>query len=188
MGVRVTRSIPDRGEAVMDRGFVHIYTGDGKGKTTAAIGLSIRAVGAGLRVWFGQFIKKGQYSEINALARFEPHLQVVQFGSGRFLGKVPSEDARHRAVAGLEEARQALHSGQYGVVVLDEILVTLGKGLIEEPALLDLLDGRPEAVELVLTGRGATAAVMERADLVTEMRAVKHYYEAGVPARRGIEK
>ncbi len=170
------------------QGFVQVYTGDGKGKTTAALGLALRAAGAGLRVYFGQFIKNGDYSELRALARFADRVTVAQFGLGRFVGREPAPEDREAARQGLREIHNVLVSGAYDLVIGDEANVAASRGLIDEANLLELIDQRPPQVELVLTGRGAPAAVLARADLVTEMRAVRHYYDQGVGARVGIEK
>ena len=170
------------------QGFVQVYTGDGKGKTTAALGLALRAAGAGLRVYFGQFIKNADYSEIKALARFADCITVRQFGRGCFLLTEPAPEDRAAARRGLDGVRRALVSGDYDLVIADEANVAVHRGLIDEADLLALIDTRPPRVELVLTGRGAPAAVLARADLVTEMRAVRHYYDQGVGARVGIEK
>ena len=175
------------GRAAM-QGFVQIYTGDGKGKTTAALGLTLRAAGAGLRVYFGQFIKNGDYSELTGLARFADCITVAQFGLGRFVGREPAPADREAAQRGLQAIRRALVSGAYDLVIADEANVAASRALIDEAALLELIDLRPPQVDLVLTGRGAPAAVLARADLVTEMRAVRHYYDRGVAARVGIEK
>lgn len=170
------------------RGFVQVYTGDGKGKTTAALGLALRAAGAGLRVFIAQFAKGVRSGEHAALERLADRIAVQQYGRGCLIVGQPSEEDRAAARRGLAEARQALLSGDYQVVILDEANVAVQLGLFPVEALLELLDARPQGVELVLTGRGAHPSVLERADLVTEMRKVKHYFDRGVPARRGIEK
>ena len=169
------------------QGFVQVYTGDGKGKTTAALGLALRAAGAGLRVYFGQFIKNADYSEIKALARFADCITVRQFGRGCFLLTEPAPEDRAAARRALEGLSEALTSGDYDLVIADEANVAVALGLIEPDDLVSLIDLRPEQVELVLTGRGAPDAVLARADLVTEMRCVRHYYDRGVLARPGIE-
>ena len=169
------------------QGFVQVYTGDGKGKTTAALGLALRAAGAGLRVYFGQFIKNADYSEIKALARFADCITVRQFGRGCFLLTEPAPEDRAAARRALEGLSEALTSGDYDLVIADEANVAVALGLIEPDDLVALIDQRPEQVELVLTGRGAPDAVLARADLVTEMRCVRHYYDRGVLARQGIE-
>jgi cob(I)alamin adenosyltransferase len=170
------------------KGYVQVYTGDGKGKTTAAIGLAIRAAGAGWRVFIGQFLKKGGYSELRALDRFSDLITVEQFGTGAFVGKTPSPSDFASARDGWSRIEAVLGSGEYRMVILEEINVAVGLGLVPLGDLLALLEGRPPGVELVLTGRNADPSVVERADLVTEMRPVKHYYEKGVAARTGIEK
>ena len=174
------------GRAAM-QGFVQIYTGDGKGKTTAALGLALRAAGAGLRVYFGQFIKNADYSEIKALARFADCITVRQFGRGCFLLTEPAPEDRAAARRALDAIGLALVSGDYDLVIADEANVAVALGLIEPDDLVALIDLRPEQVELVLTGRSAPDAVLTRADLVTEMRCVRHYYDRGVLARPGIE-
>ena len=171
-----------------NRGYVQVYTGDGKGKTTASLGLIIRALGAGLSVYLGQFIKAGRYSEIECLESLpSAKLTCKQYGKGCFIFREASDEDRMAAREGLFEARAALVSGEYQVVVLDEINVACSLGLISTDDVLSLLDARPQGVELVLTGRGAPDEVLNRADLVTEMCEVKHYYKEGVLARKGIE-
>ena len=169
------------------QGFVQVYTGDGKGKTTAALGLALRAAGAGLRVYIGQFIKNADYSELTTLHRLADCITVQQFGRGCFLLTEPCQADIEAAQAALAAIDAVLASGAFDLVIADEINVACALGLINEQDILDLMARRPAAVELVLTGRGAPAAVIERADLVTEMRPIKHYYEQGVLARKGIE-
>lgn len=169
------------------QGFVQVYTGDGKGKTTAALGLALRAAGAGLRVYIGQLIKNADYSELRTLHRLADLITIEQFGRGCMLVTKPEQADIDAARAGLLALRTALHSGTFDLVIADEINVACALGLLVEQDLLDLLAERPETVELVLTGRGAPASVLDRADLVTEMRSIKHYYDQGVSARKGIE-
>lgn len=175
----------------MTEGFVQVYTGEGKGKTTAALGLCLRALGAGLSVYFGQFLKgrpSAELASLEALAGLPgARLRVSRFGTGRFLGRTPGPEDLAAAAAGLAEAREELASGGRDLVVLDEACVALSRGLLPRPAFEALLEVRPAGTELVLTGRGAPAWLIERADLVTELRAVKHYFDRGVAARRGIE-
>ncbi len=170
------------------KGYVQVYTGDGKGKTTAALGLSIRAVGAGLTVYIAQFMKMGDYSEIKAMAEFKGRVTIEQFGAGRFVKGRPSPEEIESGRKGLEKAEQALVSGLYDVVVMDEANVAASCGVIEVEALARLIDLKPEQTEFIITGRGAAESIMEKADLVTEMREIKHYYRKGVHARIGIEK
>lgn len=170
------------------KGYVQIYTGDGKGKTTAALGLALRAAGAGFKIHIGQFIKSGEYSEIKALARFSELITVEQYGKGRFIKGKPSEDDVNMARAGLQQLRRAVSSGEYQVVIADEGNVAVTCELISQTDLIDLIDNRHPDTELIITGRGAAPEVLTRADLVTEMRPIKHYYDRGVAARLGIEK
>lgn len=177
-----------RGAARLRKGYIQIYTGQGKGKTTAALGLLLRASGAGLRVYLGQFMKKGQYSEIKAIAARFPEVTVKQFGHGRFVRGQPSAEALLAAARGLGRLCQALVSGDYDVVVGDELMTVVSTGMLAPEDVIAVMERKPEHVELVLTGRGAPRELVNRADLVTEMRLVKHYMDAGVMARPGIEK
>lgn len=170
------------------KGYVQVYTGDGKGKTTASLGLSIRAAGAGLRVYIAQFIKSGDYSEIKALKRFDDLITVEQFGLGRFIRGKPADADIKAGAAGIEKIKRVFSEGRYDVVIVEEGNTAAACGVILVEALLELIDIRPESTELVITGRGADPRVIEKADLVTEMQAVKHYYDKGVAARVGIEK
>lgn len=169
-------------------GYIQVYTGDGKGKTTAALGLALRAAGAGLKVYMAQFIKSGNTSEIKALSRFADRIGVEQFGLGRFIKGKPSPEDMAAAQKGLEAIRNALTSGQYQVVIMEEGNVAAKCGLFPVDEILAIMSQKPVGVELIITGRGADARVIDKADLVTEMKAVKHYYQAGVAARTGIEK
>jgi cob(I)alamin adenosyltransferase len=169
-------------------GLVQIYTGDGKGKTTAALGLALRAAGYGLRTYIGQFMKGQAYGELEAAKLLTPYLTIEQYGLPTFVHvhEATPEDVR-MAHEGLEKARAALHSGQYAIVVLDEVCVALHFELLTLEEIMVLLDERPAGVELVLTGRRAPAALLDRADLVSEMCEVKHPYAKGIQARKGIE-
>lgn len=170
------------------KGFTQVYTGNGKGKTTAALGLSLRAAGAGLRVYIIQFLKKGDYSEIKALERFSGQIQVEQYGQGRFVRGRPAPEDVESARNGLNKAREVIQSGNHQLVVLEEANVAMSLGLIDSGELIELIDQKPDHVELVITGRDAPPELVDRADLVTEMKEVKHYYQKGVQARIGIEK
>lgn len=173
----------------MKNGQFQVYTGNGKGKTTAAIGLAVRASGAGLRVFFGQFIKDNAYSEIGVLKTL-PGVHVEQFGTGEGMlaGRAETADDHACAQAGLARIREAMASGDYDLVVADEINVACRLGLISEDAWRACALARPNSVELLFTGRGAPAFAAEIADLMTEMREIRHYYgEKGLPARKGIE-
>lgn len=166
-----------------------VYTGDGKGKTTAVLGLLMRACGACLRPRLFQFLKKGMYSELKTLRDRFPEIEVDQFGSGKFitdLNNIPQED-RDLAARGFAMAREAVMSGDYDLVILDEANTAMSMGLLSVDAMLGLMRDKPERTELVLTGRDAPQAIIDAADLCTDMRMVKHYYQQGVPARKGIE-
>ena len=172
----------------LQKGYTQVYTGNGKGKTTAALGLALRASGHGMHTYIGQFMKGQHYGELDAL-RDHPHITIEQYGDVRCIRReevTPEHVAQ--AQRGLELAREAMLSGQYDIVVLDEINVTIWFGLLTVEEVLAFLDERPEHVEVVLTGRRAPPELIERADLVTEMREVKHYYQQGVLAREGIER
>ena len=169
------------------KGYIQVYTGEGKGKTTAALGLALRAAGAGLRIFIVQFLKAGTYSEIQALRRLSDRISIEQYGSGRFVVGTPSPEEIDAAGRGLARAGEILSAGDHELVILDEANVATALGLFSVSALLDVMARKPPAVELVLTGRGAAAEVIRQADLVTEMRPVKHYYDRGVAARIGIE-
>ena len=170
------------------KGYIQVYTGNGKGKTTAALGLAIRAAGAGLKVYIAQFIKMGEYSEIKALERFKDLITVEQFGKGRFIKGAPSDSDIKAAQAGIKKIKKILSAGQHQVVIMEEANVAAGVGLLPVEVLLEIMDEKPENIELVITGRGADPRVIEKADLVTEMKEVKHYYQKGIAARIGIEK
>ena len=170
------------------KGYVQVYTGDGKGKTTAALGLSLRAAGAGLKVFIAQFIKMGDYSEIKALERFSDLITVEQYGLGRFIKGKPSPDDIEAAKKGLEKIHAVLMEAGHDVVIMEEANVAVMCGLFSANDILGLISIKPESVELIITGRGADPRIVEKADLVTEMKCIKHYYEKGVQARTGIEK
>jgi cob(I)alamin adenosyltransferase len=172
------------------KGYVQVYTGNGKGKTTAALGLALRAAGRGLRTYVGQFLKGQVYGELAAARKLKPYIIIEQFGRKGFVHVTenPDEDDIRRARSGLEKCRRAMLSGRFSIVVLDEINVALHFRLLEEKDVLGLIERKPAGVELVLTGRYAPPSILRRADLVTEMKDKKHYYAHGVRARTGIEK
>lgn len=170
------------------KGYVQVYTGNGKGKTTAALGLALRAAGAGLRVFIAQFLKQGDYSEIKALQKFSDQITIEQFGLGRFIKGRPSDDDIEAAAEGCLEIEKVLKKGEHDIVVLEEANVAVSCGLFDKKRLLELIDMKPDHVEIVVTGRYACEELIERADLVTEMVEVRHYFKEGVMARTGIEK
>ena len=171
----------------MERGYVQVYTGDGKGKTTAALGLALRAAGAGMRVFIAQFAKGMRSSELASLARLAPLVEARQYGTGRFITDVPSPGDTAAAREGLAAARVAIESGAWDMIILDEANIATWFGLFSVEELLALIDLAGGRMEIVITGRRADPRVIERADLVTEMREVRHYHARGVPARTGIE-
>ena len=172
------------------RGYIQVYTGNGKGKTTAALGLALRAAGSGFRTYIGQFMKGQRYGELASVKKLAPLVKIEQFGRRSFLHvtKTPDPEDVRRAEYGLERCLAAMLSGRYDIVVLDEVNVAVFFNLLTAREVLAVLDEKPASVELVLTGRYAPPSLIRRADLVTEMKERKHYYRQDIPARRGIEK
>lgn len=172
----------------MRKGYIQVYTGNGKGKTTAALGLALRAAGSGLRVFIVQFIKKRRCSEHRIIReRFSDLITIEQYGEGLILKRDPAEADRRSAQKGLAKIRKIIESKAYDVVILDEINVAVRYKLVELEDLLEIMEGKPKGTELVITGRYADPRVIEKADLVTEMREIKHYMARGLKARLGIE-
>jgi len=170
------------------KGYLHVYTGNGKGKTTAAIGQAIRAAGAGLPVLFAQFVKGMKYSEITALERFKDLIAVRQYGRGCFIEREASDEDIAEACKGLEEIEKVLSAGAYRLVVLDEANIALHYKLFSVERFLSVLDKRRMDCDIVVTGRYAPQELLDAADVVTEMKEIKHYYTKGVVARVGIER
>jgi cob(I)alamin adenosyltransferase len=174
-----------------DKGLVIVYTGNGKGKTTAALGLCIRAVGYDQKVCIVQFIKGSwKYGELDGIKRLAPNVELYQKGLG-FVGIIDDKLDRSEHIRAAGEAvafaREKILSGKYDIVILDEINVALNLGLIKVNQVMDLIDGKPELLDLVLTGRNANPEIIEKADLVTEMREIKHPYQKGIMAQKGID-
>ena len=186
----------------LERGLIHVYTGDGKGKTTAALGLALRAAGCGLHTYVCQFLKGQEYGELEAVhwlvagapdGDARPPITIERFGRPTFVhvsadgtSSATEEDVR-LARAGLDAVRRAMSGGRYEIVVLDEINVALYFRLLTVREVLEVIDNKPDGVELVLTGRRVPDDILARADYVTEMREVRHPYQKGVSARKGIE-
>ena len=172
----------------LEQGCVQVYTGNGKGKTTAALGLALRAVGRGLKVCVFQFIQgSGRYGEHLAAEKLAPLLTIIQSGRQGWVNTKDITEDRQVAQEALAQAKELLTSGEFDLFICDEINGAVGFGLIDIEQVLELIRNKPEKIELVLTGRNADEKIIEAADLVTEMREIKHYYKAGIPARTGIE-
>lgn len=170
-----------------NKGYIQIYTGNGKGKTTCALGLSLRAVCAGKKVFFGQFVKGMKYSELDAI-KYLPGFKMKQYGRDCFIFNKPSQEDIDIAKEGLKEIENILKSEEYDIVVLDELNIAIHYNLVSVEAVIDILKNKNEKIEVIITGRYAREELINLADLVTEMKEVKHYYKKGVEARVGIEK
>ncbi|MFQ6070941.1 MAG: cob(I)yrinic acid a,c-diamide adenosyltransferase [Candidatus Aminicenantales bacterium] len=175
---------------VKHKGYIHVYTGNGKGKTTAALGLALRAAGHNMYTYVGQFLKGQTYGELIAVKKLAPYITIEQFGRKGFIHvtRDPDQEDIKRAKHGLEKCLKAMLSMKYRIVILDEINVAVYFNLITKEEVLEFLEQKPEEVEVVLTGRYAPPAFIKKADLVTEMKEKKHYYRKGVKSRPGIEK
>ena len=175
-----------------ERGLILVNTGDGKGKTTAALGTALRSIGRGKSVLILQFIKSGEnYGEIKALETF-PNVTIRSMGKGFIFHNQddsPEKIAEHKAAAEKAWAmvEEEVASGKWDMMILDEINYAISYGLVEEEKVLALLDHKPEALDMILTGRNATEGVIERADTVTEMKMIKHAYTKGIKAKPGVE-
>lgn len=168
------------------KGYIHLYTGNGKGKTTAALGLALRAAGAGLQVFIAQFVKGMHYSELESLGRI-PEITIRQYGLDCFIVNEPNEKDIQAARKGLKEVTDIIRHNRAGVVILDEVCIALHYRLFGLEEIISLLKTKPEEMEIVMTGRYAPDELYEYADLITEMKEVKHYYNNGIDARKGIE-
>jgi cob(I)alamin adenosyltransferase len=170
------------------KGYVQVYTGNGKGKTTAALGLAVRALGAGKKVYIGQFAKSKHYSELTAIDKYLKNITIKQFGMGCFIFEKPKEEDITAARYGLNEISKAIKSEEYDIIILDEANIAIHYNLFSIKELIQTIEQRNEKTEIIVTGRYATPELIQYADLVTEMTEVKHYYQQGVQARIGIEK
>jgi cob(I)alamin adenosyltransferase len=176
-------------QGLIGKGYIQVYTGNGKGKTTAALGLAFRAMGSGLKTYIGQFMKGQKSSELDAALAVSGYVTIEQYGKMGFTRdrEHPDAEGMGNAKAGLVKAKEAMLSGNYDIVVLDEINTAHFFHLVTIEEMLDFVKTKPEGVELVFTGRYAPEALVNAADLVTEMVEVKHYYRKGMVSRKGIE-
>lgn len=170
-------------------GLVQVYTGDGKGKTTAALGLAFRAMGYGLRVTIVQFLKgEKKPGEVLMAEKLEPQIKFYRFGTGQFIiNRTPTVEEIQLAKQGLETARRLMDSGQCDILILDEISHAVNLRLISSEELIAFIEEKPRSVELILTGRNFPDEVLEKADLISNIQSLKHPFNQGIPARRGIE-
>jgi cob(I)alamin adenosyltransferase len=171
----------------LEKGYIHVYTGPGKGKTTAALGLGLRAAGAGLKVHMIQFMKGRRYSEIDGIEKVS-NISITQFGRDEFVSKEnPDKIDIDLAQKGLKHAKNVIKDAKYDLVILDEINVAVDYNLISIDEIVKLIEEKPEKLELILTGRYAHPEIIRTADYVTEMLEIKHPYQNGVLARKGID-
>jgi len=170
------------------KGMVHVYTGNGKGKTTAAFGLALRGIGAGKRMHIIQFIKSMEYSEINAFKKYFPFVPIEQFGRGCFIVNKPEKEDILEAKRGFKRVKELLKRKDIDILILDEINIAIYYGMVDCAELIEQLKNRNQEMEVVITGRYAKKELIDFADLVTEMKEVKHYYNSGVEAKDGIER
>lgn len=172
----------------LNKGYIHVYTGNGKGKTSAAVGIAVRAAGAGLKTYFAQLMKSYLYSELNTLKKI-PEIETEQFCDDSFVleKRLPSVAEKMKAKEALEKIKKAMLSGDYDLVVLDEATVSVYFGLITNENLIDLIDLKPKGLELIITGRYADVSIIDKADIVSEIKEIKHYYTKGVLSRKGID-
>ncbi len=178
-----------RKQSPIGKGCIQVYTGNGKGKTTAALGLAFRAMGSGLKTYIGQFMKGRKYSELDAAKTMSDFITIEQYGKLDFTYTKDQPDPENVKMAenGMTKAKKAMLSGKYDIIVLDEINTAHFFHLITINEMLDFIKAKPDGVELVFTGRYAPQELIDIADLVTEMVEVKHYYKKGTISRKGIE-
>ena len=169
------------------KGYIQVYTGNGKGKTTAAIGLALRAAGSGKKIFFAQFVKGRTYSETEAMNKYIPEIKLEQYGLESFILNTPTEKDIEAARTGLKKVSRIIEEGLYDLIILDEANIALYFNLFSVSELIEAIKKKKPETEIVITGRNAPAELIEIADLVTDMKEVKHYYTRGVKARKGIE-
>ena len=180
----------EKSRNTLGKGYVHVYTGNGKGKTTAALGLAFRAMGHGLKTYIGQFMKGQHYGELDAARMVPKYITIEQYGKDTLIHvKNPPDPADVRmAQEGLAKAKAAMLSARYDIIILDEITTAYYFLLVSLDEMLDFIIKKPEGIELIFTGRYAPVELIDAADVVTEMNEVKHYYQKDVNARDGIER
>lgn len=169
------------------KGYIQVYTGNGKGKTTAAIGLAIRALGAGKKVFFAQFVKGMMYSEVKVIQKISSDIIIKQYGLDCFIYNAPTKADIEAARKGFDELKEIILAAKYDLIVLDEANIAIYYKLFGVDELIDLLKRKAQQTEIVITGRYAPDELIEFADLVSEIKEIKHYYTKGVEARKGIE-
>ena len=168
-------------------GYIQVYTGNGKGKTTAALGLALRAAGAGKKIFFAQFVKGRMYSETEAVKKYIPGIEMKQYGLESFILNKPADKDIDAARKGLSEVTGIIEEGRYDMIILDEACIAVYFNFFTASELIAAIKKKKPETEIVITGRNAPAELVEIADLVTEMKEIKHYYTRGVKARKGIE-
>jgi len=173
----------------LEKGFIQIYTGNGKGKTTAAIGQAVRSAGFGLKSYIIQFMKEFHYNEHKALKNLNEWITIEQYAGDDFVYKKEPPDKKEidKARRGLASAKAKMLCGKYDLIILDEVCVSIYFGLFSDEEILTFMKQKPENIELILTGRYCPDKLLDKADLVTEMKEIKHYYQEGITARKGIE-
>lgn len=173
----------------LEKGFIQIYTGNGKGKSTAALGQAVRAAGYGLKTYIIQFMKEYPYSELNSLKKLSEWITIEQVCNDDFVFKKvnPPYEEIGKANSALERAKEKMYSGDYDLIILDEVCVSIYFRLLKVEDVLSFMEYKPDNVELILTGRYAPQQLIDKADLVTEMKEIKHYYRNGILSRKGIE-
>lgn len=172
-------------------GYIQIYTGNGKGKTTAAVGLATRAAGNEFKVTMVQFLKSGSTGELESVKKLSPYFNIYRFEKPRGFFWTLNDEQKAELKEEVQEAYRfclkVMEDKQCDILIMDEIMGALGNGLVSEEQLLELMDKKPKDIELIMTGRNVPERIMEKANLVTEMKDIKHYFNEGVPARKGIE-
>lgn len=175
----------------LKNGYVQVYTGNGKGKTTAAVGLAVRAAGNGYNVFMVQFLKGGKTGEIESAKKLAPYFNIFRFEKKRgffwTLNEEEKIELKEEIQKGYEFCMETLKEGKCDILIMDEVMGALNNGLISEEQLIELIDNKPVNIELILTGRDVPKTIIDKANLVTEMKDIKHYFNEGVPSREGIE-